>query len=92
MKTFDDTEYPILRKLTAILLVFPFCNADCERAFSAMNLIKIWKSWKKQIEVDSTTQDHENENLDIKKLSREISTDLWEKDGKKSYFENDYIV
>ena len=39
-----------------------------------------------------TAQDHEKENLDIEKLSREISTDLWKKDGKKSYFENDFIV
>ena len=40
LKTLNDTEYPILRKLTAILLVLPFCTTDCERAFSAMNQIK----------------------------------------------------
>ena len=39
-----------------------------------------------------TAQDHEKENLDIEKLSREISTALWKKHGKKSYFENDFIV
>ena len=40
LKTLNDTEYPILRKLTAIFLVLPFCTTDCERAFSAMNQIK----------------------------------------------------
>ena len=97
LKTLNDTEYPILRKLTAILLVLPFCTADCERAFSAMNRIKSperskLKSILKTLMLAYTAQDHEKENLDIEKFSRDISTDLRKKDGKKSYFENDFIV
>ena len=90
LKTLNDTEYPILRKLTRLFI-------DCKRAFSAMNRIKSperskLKSILKTLMLAYTAQDHEKENLDIEKFSRDISTDLRKKDGKKSYFENDFIV
>ena len=77
--------------------MLPFCTADCERAFSAMNRIKSPERSKlkpilKTLMLAYTAQDYEKENLDIEKLSRDIGTDLRKKDGKKSYFENDFIV
>ena len=65
--------------------------------FSAMNRIKSpersrLKSILKALMLAYTAQDHEKENLDIEKLSREISNNLWRKDRNKSYFENNFIV
>ena len=34
----------------------------------------------------------EKQNLDVKKLSEEISTKVWQKKGKDVYFDNDFII
>jgi len=39
----SDAKYRLLKLIVGILLVLPFCIADCERAFSAINRIKMLK-------------------------------------------------
>ena len=77
--------------------MLPFCTADCERAFSAINRIKTpersrLKEILKSLMLAYTATDEEKQNLDITELSSKVATSVWQKEGKKSYYENDFIV
>ena len=34
----------------------------------------------------------EKSNVDITELSKKVATSVWQKEGKKNYYENDFIV
>ena len=93
----SDGEYGILKKMVGILLVLPFCTADCERAFSAMNRIRTAERSKlkcilRELMLAYTASDEEEKKLDIVKMAEKVATEVWKKEGKKTYWDNDFII
>ena len=86
-----------MRRLVGTLLVLPFCTADCERAFSAMNRIKTpersrLKDILKSLMLAYTATKEEKDKLDITELSKKVATSVWVKERQKNYHDNDFIV
>ena len=75
----DETTFKHLHFFVAVILVMPFTTADCERSFSAMNLIKTDTRNKLgdilndlMLLYDMTSD--EKERIDIKKLAEKVAT------------------
>ena len=91
LSNFDDLSYYILNHLSSddfpmiqyfisIILVLPFCKADCERSFSAMNLIKsdlrnILKEILNELMLIYTRDT--NQDIDMKKLTKTVVRTVW---------------
>ena len=93
----SDAEYRLLKSIVGTLLVLPFCTADCEIAFSAMNRIETLersrlKNILKSLMLPYTATYEEKANLNIVELSKKVATSVWQKGGKKSFYENYFIV
>ena len=85
----SDAEYRLLKSIVGTLLVLPFCTADCERAFSAMNRIETLersrlKDILKSLIIAYTATYEEKANLDITELSKKVATSFWKKKAKRA--------
>jgi len=70
-----DTGFPLLHFFISLILVLPFSTADCERSFSAVNLIKNdLRNRLKEILNDLmliyTINRDKNVKIDMKKLAK----------------------
>ena len=77
----NDAEYGLLKRTFGILLL-PFCTADCERAFSAMNRIKMFernrlKDILKSLKSACTETYEEKANLDITNLDIKMKRKMY---------------
>ena len=85
-----DTDFPLLHFFISLIVVLPF-TADCERSFSAMNLIKNdLRNRLTQIFNDLMLIYRDKiVKIDMKKLAKKVVRDVW-KYTKPSTFSEDY--
>ena len=82
----SDAKYRLLKRIVEILWMLLFCIADCERA-----LLVLWIALK-IFDASLYATYEETVNLDIAELSQKVAMSVWQKEGKKSYYENDFMV
>jgi hypothetical protein len=87
----DQNSFQLLHYFMSLILVLPFCTADCERSFSAMNFIKSkYRNRLKEILKASmliyTANKQEIENLNLDKLAQTVATTVWSKTKRKKSF------
>ena len=92
LTSFQDCEFPLTKQFMSIILVLPFCTADCERAFSSMNLIKS-KLRNRMKEILNSLMIIFNRDktkpVRITKLSKKIARSVW-KYNKEKPWSSDY--
>ena len=83
----SESDFPLLRFFSRIILVLPFATADCERSFSAMNRIKSpernrLKDILTELMLLYTITSQEKSSLDLLKLAKKVVHQLWKYDKK----------
>jgi len=78
----DDSSCPHLHFFLSLILVLPFCTADCERSFSAMNFLKSkirnrLKEILKSLMLLYTAPKDDIKKIDLKKVATTVATKVW---------------
>ena len=80
LQKLNQKDFPLLHFFISIILVLPFCTADCERSFSAMNLIKSdLRNKLKEILNDLMiiyTREKERK-VDLQQLAKKVVRNVW---------------
>lgn len=90
----SKNEIPLLHYFISLVLVLPFSSADCERAFSAMNLIKSksrnrLKDILRSLMVIYTATREDLDSLDRKKMAEKVARSIWK--NKRATFSQRYL-
>ena len=72
----SQEEFPLITFFTQIILILPFATADCERSFSAMNIIKL-KTILMDLMLLYDITPAEKAKLDITDLARKVLHNIW---------------
>ena len=88
--------FPHLHFFIPLILVLPFCTADCERSFSAMNFLKSsirnrLKEILKSLMLLYTANKKEIKDIDLDKCAKKVSTQVWSRSKRKWNATEDYM-
>lgn len=92
----NKTHFPHLHFFISLILVLPFCTADCERSFSAMNFLKSsirnrLKEILKSLMLLYTANKKEIKDIDLDKCAKKVSTQVWSRSKRKWNATEDYM-
>ena len=92
----DRTKFKYTHFFLSVILVLPFSTSQCERSFSAMNIIKS-KSRNRLKEILNslmllyTCSDVEKAKLDFDKMAKNVVSQVWKYNKKTTWASADYM-